>query len=336
MTHSSSFSPATGKLDKLRTLWTRRDFSSLAIEVERYVYWQRLRIQEQLGMLAPQDAPRRLAEDEFWDASDIDEVREGSWLTLGQGILGLWALQAMADGITDIMDLIRGLLATEGPRRGLAMGCGDMVAEIGMFTHPALPFSHVEGHDISFVSLQRAQQLCQAQGLPASFVITDANRLQLPADHYDLIVCNHAFHHFTEIDHVAAQINRALKPGGVFTTFDYVGERFQQYSDAQLAYANQINRLLPYHLRRRANGLVRTVVERPNPAGLSPDEAICADLILPALDHHLSVQYQYNWAGLLMPLLEEISPNFHGPKHHDLNHQVDEESLALLRLLFDL
>jgi hypothetical protein len=62
------------------------------------------------------------------------------------------------------------------------------------------------------------------------------------------------------------------------------------------------------------------------PDQLSPDEAIHSDEILPAIATHLNVVWQYNWGGLLYPLLEGIAFNF----------TDSPEDQTLLRFLFDL
>jgi hypothetical protein len=62
------------------------------------------------------------------------------------------------------------------------------------------------------------------------------------------------------------------------------------------------------------------------PDTLSPDEAICSDQILSAMERRMKVAWQYNWAGLLYPLLEGLAFNF----------TESSEDQLLLEFLFNL
>ncbi len=325
----TQLTPAQSKLEKLRRYLRYRDFTGLSFEIEQYVRWQMRETGRRLGYDVDSDHDHLigLSEDKYWDETDIDKVRDASWLAAGGGILSQWALRELSDGRTvDSVELVAELMETGfGPRRGLAIGCGDMVAEIGMFTHPDLPFQALDGVDVSFGSLERAKDTVRDLPLRSTFFIADMNGFSLPAEVYDLIVCYHAYHHLTEIEVVAQQINCALKPGGVFITFDYVGECFQQFAPVQLDYANQFNLLLPYRYRRVANGAVRNDIYAMDIEGLSPDEAIHSDRILPAMQRHLDIRRQYNWAGLLMPLLQGVG----------FNYSTHPDDIALLRFLFN-
>lgn len=276
---------------------------------------------------ASQDRPR--TEAAFWDHFDADLGRKVSWGSASGGILGRWAFQKMCDGqYPDIVDLISDVLKAprSQPLRGLVLGCGDMVGEHAMFVHPSLPFAEVDAYDVSPKSIEQARQLTDGKGLKVNYHVVDVNELELAPGRYALIVIFHAFHHFERVDHVARQINRALLPGGVFYTSDYVGACKLQFTDCQLFYAQMMLRLLPVRCRRELNGEVREHIRRVSPDTLSPDEAICSDQILPAMARHLDVVWQYNWGGLLYPLLEGIAFNF----------TTDSEDLSFLKFLFNL
>ena len=74
---------------------------------------------------------------------------------------------------------------------------------------------------------------------------------------------------------------------------------------------------LPESYRREVNGQVRQKARNVHPATLSPDEAVRSDNILAALQKNLHIVWQYNWAGLLYPLLEGIGFNFDENKPTD-------------------
>jgi len=59
----------------------------------------------------------------------------------------------------------------------------------------------------------------------------DLNFLELVPERYDLIVSSSTIHHVTNLEYLAAQINRALTPDGFFFLEDYVGEERFNFSE---------------------------------------------------------------------------------------------------------
>jgi len=260
----------------------------------------------------------------------MDLARRSSWCCAGEsGQLGFWALHKMfGTRYPEIMNAVADLMRPEPsePVRGLVLGCGDMVAEHVAFVHPSTPrFDEIDAYDVSPASLDRAKSFVSEKGLRVQFHVADVNKLSLPENRYHLIVVFHAYHHFEQVDHITQQINHSLAPGGVFYIWDYVGPCQLQFTARQLHYARTLLALLPPKYRRQLDGQIRSTIECIPPHALSPDEAICSDQILPAMDRHLRVVYQHNWAGILYPLLEGIAFNFSSSR----------EDQDLLRFLFD-
>jgi len=82
------------------------------------------------------------------------------------------------------------------------------------------------------------------------FIRADLNFAELPAAAYDLIWSSGCLHHIVNLEHLLAQIERALRPGGIFAFHDYVGERRRQYSPARLARVNALLDSVPPRFRR--------------------------------------------------------------------------------------
>jgi len=211
--------------------------------------------------------------------------------------------------------------------RGLVLGGGDMMAEHANFSNPPLEFTEIDVYDINGDAFEKARLVMEQAGLKANFFVGDVNETDLPADTYHQVLVFQAYHHFEQVERIASQINTCLAPGGVFYTIDYIGPCRLQYSDRQLFYAQLLLEALPERCRKEVSGSIRQKVKRVDPATLSPDEAICSDRILPALNSALDVIWQYNWAGLLYPLLEGIAFNF------DENDPADR---VLIEYLFNL
>lgn len=273
-------------------------------------------------------AMRSKYEATFWGALDLERSRQVSWDSLH--CLGRMAVREMTGGQSEqLMDIVIERLAS--PRsnhlRGLVLGCGDMVGEHWYFVHPALPFELVDAYDISTESIERARQLTDSVGLDVRYHVKDVNHLELPPDTYDLVVVAHSMHHFRRIGHIVDQVNRSLKPDGLFVVWEYVGPRYQRFSRRQRAHANMVLRALPLEYRRELNGKTRKRVRSQSMLFISPDEAVRSDLILPALQR-MNILYQYNWAGLLFPLLRGgIAANF---------DQDDPQDYRVVECLFQL
>lgn len=319
-----------GRLRKAADYLGRGDVAGLAAEIRQFLawFWLAPRLRASRPEASAETHQEINPEARFWDECDHDLVRRVSWTHAAD--FGTWAfLERAAGRWSDVVELIRDLMDIPlgEPLRGLVLGCGDMVAEHGMFTRAELPFAEVDAYDLSTDSIRAARELTDGKGLKVNYHVADINRIELPAERYALAITLHSFHHFREVDRVARQINRALLPGGVFYTVDYIGPRRLQYSRRQLHYAQLVLEALPAEYRRQLDGSVRKRVKSVPLWQISPDEAVRSDRILPALKRHLNVRWQCNWAGLLYPLLEGIGFNF------DPSRPVDT---ATARLLFGL
>ncbi len=283
---------------------------------------------KRLALLFVSPGRRHQVESGHWEAVDLDSARQVSWDSIE--CLGRMAVQEMTGGRWEqLMNVIVNTIAPPDPNhlRGLTLGCGDMACEHWFFVHPALPFELVDAYDISVEMIERARQRTGSLGLNVHYCIEDMNTIELPPETYDLVVITHSLHHFKRVDHIVGQINRTLKPGGLFVAWEYVGPRYQRFSRRQRGYANMVLRALPVKYRRELDGSIR---DRARPQSLlliSPDEAIRSDRILPALER-MNILYQYNWEGLLFPLLRGgIVVNF---------DQNDPEDRKVIDCLFQL
>jgi ubiquinone/menaquinone biosynthesis C-methylase UbiE len=295
----------------------RGDLSGLHGETTAFLAWK--------GIIrsAPQSAngssvtltrsglDRTRAEADYWGQADIDCMRHVSWCNF-QCFEPMCLLEMTGGKTSDIDRLIADTMRTvqrEG-LRGLVLGCGDMAKEHPTFINPYLSFSEIDAYDINEQAFAQARSVTQKAGLKVNLKVGDVNQLVLPANTYHLVVVFHSYHHFRRVGWIARQINQSLVPGGVFYLVDYTGPPRLQHSRRQLAYAQLLLEALPASRRQDIHGAIRQVVESVEPRMLSPDEAIMSHKILPALRENLCVVWQYNWGGLLYPLLEGISFNF--------------------------
>jgi SAM-dependent methyltransferase len=151
----------------------------------------------------------------------------------------------------------------------------------------------------------------------ASFIRTDLNFCTLPAERYDVIWSSGCLHHIINLEHLFAQIVRALRPGGLFALHDYVGDRRMQYTPQRLARANGLLPEIPARFRPGLNG----EIVPPDPAHLSPFCGVRSDEILRVAATWLEPVHIGRY-GALFPL----------PLYLDLDGLAAEQPALLERL----
>ena len=108
--------------------------------------------------------------------------------------------------------------------RALELGCGSGWLTLAMAQRGA----DATGLDISAQALEVARQYYESirDTVPGSahYEVADLNTIELPAEKYDVIAVKGTLHHLLRMDHVIAEIHRALKPGGLLWVSDSAGE----------------------------------------------------------------------------------------------------------------
>jgi len=103
------------------------------------------------------------------------------------------------------------LKKVKGKILDLGCGVGDF-SEAIKFYRPDLEISAV---DIS----ANAIALAKRRGLKVKFCVADAHNLPYGVNYFDAVVCFDLIEHVKSPKKVLAEINRVLKPGGLFHTF---------------------------------------------------------------------------------------------------------------------
>jgi SAM-dependent methyltransferase len=109
----------------------------------------------------------------------------------------------------------------------------------------ALQGAEVTATDLSPGMVETAVKLGEFHGVKINGIVTPGEELNVPAGHYDLVYSANTVHHVTDKPRFFGEIQKALKPGGRFFTWD------------PLAYNPLIN------IYRRMATDVRTDDERP-------------------------------------------------------------------------
>jgi SAM-dependent methyltransferase len=132
--------------------------------------------------------------------------------------------------------------------KSLSLGCGNGHLERRLANLGA--FQHCDAYDVADGSIQAARKLTECEGLDnISYFVTDINKIELPASHYDVVWINHAMHHFEALEHICQEISRSLKPGGLLILNEYIGPSRFQFPGRQKEIANLCLQLIPEKYR---------------------------------------------------------------------------------------
>jgi SAM-dependent methyltransferase len=189
-----------------------------------------------------------------------------------------------------------------------------------------------EAFDASPGAVELARQLAGQHGVAdrAAYFVADLNDYEFEPTKYDAAFASMAVHHIRELQHFFSQVQRALKPGGLFIVNEFVGPNQFQWTDRQMELANDLLNRIPERYRRSlVSGHVKSRVTRQTIANMNavdPTEAVRSADIIPLMQTYFDLLEQVDYGGTLLNLvLEEIAGNF----------DDTDEDLAVLTPLFD-
>jgi len=215
------------------------------------------------------------------------------------------------------------------PDRGLSLACGSGRAERNAMAAGICTSFH--GIDLAADAVEEARREAERQGLNITYSVDDLNSINLEPDSFDLVITQNCLHHVLQLEHLADEIHRALRPGGVLWIQDYIGETQCQYSDKRLEIANAVLSLLPEKLRtNRATGTVRQTITRPIPGDdISPFEAIRSADIMPVFLERFDVVEKRDSGGIIRLLLplgakSDYTENEDTRTVYELLHYLDQ------------
>jgi len=143
----------------------------------------------------------------------------------------------------------------------LSLGCGNghlerQLARLGVF-------SACDAYDVAPGMIEDARQAALVEGYNhICYEITDVNRIQLPAQFYDVVWINSAMHHFQALEHICDQISQGLRPDGLLVLNEYVGPSRYQFIRRQQEVMQAALMLIPPHYRALAAKRVEQTLSR--------------------------------------------------------------------------
>jgi SAM-dependent methyltransferase len=211
---------------------------------------------------------------------------------------------ATGDDRTSWMDLV-------GERFGQFAHACSLGSGIGVVEERLLRdgvFARLDVFELSgeAIGKLRARLAESALGARVTLCECDLNFVQLPPERYDAVLCHTILHHLVNVEHIAAQINHSLRPGGVAIICDYVGEARFQWAEEKLRRVNALLGDLPatYGPPRLVRPDRRTLARR------TPFEAIRSDEVLGILSTYLQPEQVGSFAPIVFPLAAALLHDF--------------------------
>lgn len=214
----------------------------------------------------------------------------------------------------------------------LVLGCGAGNLERGLNRQNFA--KSYRGVDVASGAIERAREEARQIGGTNSVIydVADINTIELPPESYDAVFCPMSAHHFSNLEHVFAEVRKTLKPGGLFVLDEYIGPKQFQMPARQAKLIDRILKSLPRRWVETADGTVRRGFSPPTATEVievDPSEAIRSDEILPVLASSFAVTHFRGYGGnLLHFLLDKIGVNY--------VNQGDEESQDMLSTFFQI
>ncbi len=199
--------------------------------------------------------------------------------------------------------------------RGVSLGCGNGEREAA-WARTGI-FETLEAWDLSPPRIARARKRAEDEGLSEvlDFHVGDVATVLDGESRYDLVVCEHALHHFTPLAEIIPGIAGVLKPGGFLAIDDFVGPSRYQWTDRQIDAINHVLETLPERYRTLwESDELKKPIFRPSLLRmrlLDPSEAAESSDILPLVRDHFDVVEIRPYGGSLLHfLLSGISHHF--------------------------
>jgi ubiquinone/menaquinone biosynthesis C-methylase UbiE len=111
-------------------------------------------------------------------------------------------------------------LRPENGKRMISLGSGPGGIELSIAA--VVPGIDITCTDFNPVLLDLGRQRASKQGAAVRFEQMDLNSVTLPKAEFDIVFCHAALHHVIELERLAEQIRRCLRPGGELIVVDVV------------------------------------------------------------------------------------------------------------------
>ena len=139
-----------------------------------------------------------------------------------------------------------------------------------------------------------------------------------------------SLHHIENLEHIFRQIQKALKPNGLFVLNEFVGPNRFQWTKKQVDIANDLLEIIPLKYKHcKIRNEIKKTVYQPTVQSMietDPSEAVRSEEIIDIVTSIFKIIHRQDYGGTILNiLLEGIVCNF---------METDENAIALLNMLF--
>ena len=290
--------------------------------------------------LKPGDSDyERLAKEEILHYNEIflgADASPSAQTTLMQPVPASWIeVETRASSLvrqttgSDLSGHVLSRLRAAQQKRMLSLGSGPGGIELA-FAREARTAS-ITCMDLNPELARLGQERANQEGLNVAFEICDLNTINLPNQEYDIVFCHASLHHVLELEHVAGEISKSLRDGGVLITVDVCTRNgYLMWPETREVVRTLFN-ALPSRFRINHTAGARPKVDdsiwEADTSAVSM-ECIRAEDIIPVLAKTFQVQQFVPYFSICRRLLDTM----YGP-NYDLTSALDT---AILNWLWEL
>lgn len=272
----------------------------------------------------PSPADRR----DVWSLSPEQRAEESGWYWMAHpSVQERINTQISGDPSCDAYSHLARVLAGLGwvlpIARAVSLGCGFGALERSLTSREVV--KEIKAYDFSEAAIAEARRLAGEQQLrKVTYQVADLEQLKLPTQSINAAFAHQSIHHIEGLERLFSEIRKALKPGGIFHLHEFVGPSRFQWTEAQLALANDYLSSLPLRLRRLPCGGPKPFLKRPTIDAMiaaDPTEAVRSSEILIVLRRYFTLIEQHHIGGAVLHLaLGDIAQNFAPDDPEDKGH----------------
>ncbi len=224
-------------------------------------------------------------------------------------------------------------------RRMLSLGSGPGGLEVEIAR--LAPNAEIVCMDINADLLQLGRERAEAAALNMQFIEADLNSTRLPPAAFDVVFCHAALHHVIELESLADQIKKALRPDGVMITVDVVTRNGYLMWPETREVVQALFKTLPMRFRLNHTAYNAPLIDDDiweADTSLSGMECARSEDILPIINQRFAVHSYVPYFGLSRRFFDTMyGPNYNlaNPLDSTLFNwiwQLDTHYLATRRL----
>jgi SAM-dependent methyltransferase len=130
----------------------------------------------------------------------------------------------------------------------LSLGCGYGGLDLAIARRLQKPYQ-IFGVDLNPMIFSHAHRRAMLEGLEIDYLPIDLNFVELQPGSFDVIYAHASLHHLLNLEHVFAQIARALTPDGLFVLVDIIGKTQVLFWRQNVEFTAELIKDMPWRFR---------------------------------------------------------------------------------------